>query len=178
MLFKRKVSAEQKAESVAAYLPGFPIMDARELAKLPRFSGDVDGDMDLLLELFAFYMHLANRLAFRDLGADECSRFSHRLIVTVANRVATSLRNDFSSVEVIAEFRDKYNERENYYAGFRKFVPDGDEPHKNTLFWEFSKVIFNGFMDSEDITDLMMVQAILTPEVAQFLKETNKVLKS
>jgi hypothetical protein len=33
-------------------------------------------------------------------------------------------------------------------------------------------------MDSEDITDLMMVQAILTPEVAQFLKETNKVLKS
>jgi hypothetical protein len=178
MLFKSKVSAEQKGEMVAAYLPSFPIMGAGELAKLPKLSGDQDGDMDLLLELFAFYMHLANRLAFRDLGAEECSRFSNRLIVTVANRIATSLRKDLSSVQVIGELRDKYNEREDYYSHFRKFVPDGDEPRKNTLFWEFSKVIFSGFMNSEDITDLMMVQAILTPEVAQFLKETNKVLKA
>lgn len=35
MLFKSKVSTEQKAESVAAYLPSFPIMDAGELAKRP-----------------------------------------------------------------------------------------------------------------------------------------------
>jgi hypothetical protein len=178
VLFKSRVSSEQKGEMVAAFLPSFPILDAAELAKLPRFGSDPDGDLDLLLELFAFYMHVANRLAFRELGEPECSRFSNRLIVTVANRVSTSLRKDLSSAQVIAELRDKYNEREEYYAQFRKFVPDGDEPHKNTLFWEFSKVIFNGFMNSEDITDLMMVQAILRAEVAEFLKEANKVLKA
>jgi hypothetical protein len=103
-------------------------MDAGELAKFPRFSGDVDGDMDLLLELLAFYMHLANWVTFRDLGADECSRFSHRLIVTVANRVATSLRNDLSSVEVIAQFRDKYYEREDY-SGISILAPGLNTQH-------------------------------------------------
>jgi hypothetical protein len=178
MLFRRKISAEEKAEMVAAFLPSYPIMDAGKLAELPAFSGDRDGDMELLLELFAFYMHLANRLAFRELGAEQCEHFSKRLIVTVANRVATSLSKGFSSVQVIARFRDKYNEREDYYARFSKFFASGDESPKNTLFWEFSKVIFNGFMNSESITDLMMVDAIFGAELVEFGKQMNTVLKS
>lgn len=178
MLFKRSASAEEKAEMVAAFLPSYPIMDAAELAKLPEFSGDRDGDLDLLLELFAFYLHLANRLAFRELGAEPRSRFSKRLIVTVANKIATSLRKDFSSVQVIAQLRDKYNEREDYYARFPKFFASGDESPKNTLFWEFSKVIFSGFMNSNDITDLMMVHGIFTAELVEFGKQMKEVLKA
>jgi hypothetical protein len=177
-LFKKSVSAEEKAEMVAEFLPGYPILDAEKLAELPEFSGDRDGDLDLLLELFAFYMHLANRLAFRELGAEQCSRFNKRLIVTVANTIATSLRKDFSSVQVIAQLRDKYNEREEYYARFPKLFASGDEPPKNTLFWEFSKVIFSGFMNSRDITDLMMVQAIFSAELVWFGKQMDEVLKA
>lgn len=55
MLFKHKISAEEKAEMVTAYLPSFPTIDAGKLADLPRFRGGREGDMELLLELFAFY---------------------------------------------------------------------------------------------------------------------------
>jgi len=178
MFFKSKVSAEQKAEMVASYLPSFPISNANKLANLANFSGVPEGDFELLLELFSFYMHFANRMAFRELGAEPCNRFSYRLIVTVANRVAVSLNKDFSSVQFIAELKDKYNQREDYYANFRKFAPDPGEPQRNTLFWEFAHVIFNGFMNSRDTADLVMVVNILAPEVAEFSEETNKVLKT
>jgi hypothetical protein len=178
VFFKRKVSPEEKAELVTAYLPSFPTIGAGKLADLPNFRGDCEGDMELLLELFAFYMHLANRLAFRELGEEECSRFSHRLIVSVANRISTTLNKDYSSVQVIAELRDKYNQREDYYANFKKFVPDGNEPQKGTLFWEFAYVILNQCMESPSRNDLVNVVNILAPEFAEFAEETNKMLRA
>ena len=178
MFFKTKVSAEQKGELVAGYLPSFPIFDAEKLSNLPRFRGDRDGDMPLLLELFAFYLHFANRMAFMTLGADQCSEFSHRLLVTVANRIATSLNKDFSSVQVVAELRDKYNEREDYYANFQKFVPDEGERQRGTLVFEFARVICILAMGSDQITDMADVVDILLPEVGEFMDGTRKILRA
>jgi hypothetical protein len=181
MASKNKVSAEQKGEMVGGFLPGLAALAAQELTKqIPQIrDGDYqEGNLDLLLELFAFYMHLANRLAFRELGAQECSRFSSRLVVCVANNVTTSLNSELSSVQIVAELRGKYNEREGYYSQYRKFVPDGDEPPKNTLFWEFTKVIFYGFVNTDNTIDLMQVRGILSPEIAFFLKKTKEVLEA
>jgi hypothetical protein len=181
MASNNKVSAEQKGEMVGRFLPGLAALAAQELAKqIPQTrDGDYqEGNLDLLLELFAFYMHLANRLAFRTLGAQECSRFSSRLIVSVANNVTTSLNSELSSVQTVAELRDKYNQRDEYYSQYRKLVPDGDESPNNTLFWEFTKVIFYGFVNTDDTMDLMQVRGILSQEIAFFLKKTKEVLEA
>jgi hypothetical protein len=181
MLFRTKVSAEKKGEIVGSFLPGLASLAAHELAqRIPQIGNGhyEDGSIELLLELLAFYMHVANRLAFRDLGAEECSHFSTRLIVTVASDVTTSLDKGFSSVQVIAELRDKYNERDQYYAQFRKFVPDSDEPPKDTVFWEFAKVVYFRFVNTDNTADLIWVQEILLPEVGLFLKKTNEILKT
>ncbi len=112
------------------------------------------------------------------LGEPSCSEFSQRMIVSVANGITTSLNNDLSSVETVAALRDRYNERERQYAHYRKFVPDGDESPKGTLFWEFSKIVLQGFTDSDDILDLMRVRESLTMVTVPFLKKTNEVLST
>jgi hypothetical protein len=181
MASKKKVSAEQKGEMVGSFLPGLAALAARELAKqVPQIEdGDYqEGNLNLLLELFAFYMHLANRLAFRELGAQECSRFSSRLIVSAANNITTSLNSELSSVQIVAELRDKYNERDGYYSQYRKLVPHGDESPNNTLFWEFTKVIFYGFVNTDDTMDLIQVKGVLSPEIAFFLKKIREVLEA
>jgi len=165
---------------VGAFLPGLAALAARQLAsQIPQIQDGpyAEGDIDLLLEIIAFYMHLANRIGFRELGAERCARFSHRLVVAVGIDVATSLNKGLSSVQVVAELRDKYNEREEYYARYKQFLPEADQPTKNTLFHEFTKVIFNRFVRSNDTFDLLLVEGLLSPEIAFFLKETNDVMK-
>ncbi|MCX6622032.1 MAG: hypothetical protein NTY38_13380 [Acidobacteria bacterium] len=181
MLFKAKVTPERKGDMVGTFLPGLAALAARELAnQVPRIQAGhyAEGELDLLLELIAFYMHLANRVAFRELGAEQCSLFSHRLMVAVGNNVSTSLNKRLSSVQVVAELRDKYNEREVYYSQYRKFVADPGDSPKNTLFWEFTKVIFHGCVNTDNTLDLVLLQEILSPEIALFLKKTNEALKS
>lgn len=81
--FRSQVAPEQKGEMVAGFLPGFGIHAAQELInQMPQLYGGEDQDetLELLLELIAFFMHLANRLAFRELGAEQCSAFSHPVL--------------------------------------------------------------------------------------------------
>jgi|ERR1039458_1736214 hypothetical protein len=179
MLWKNKVSAEQKADMVGYYLPGWAFLAAVNLAKeVPAFKirHEEESNLELVIEIIAFYMHVANRLAFRDLGSQQVSKFSHRLMVVVANGVTTALHHDLSSVDVISQLRDTYNRREVEYAAYRKFVPDGDEPMAGTLFWEFTKVLFYLFINSDNTFDLLQIRNTMVPEICGFLKKTNEVL--
>src|ERR1035441_3750722 len=94
MLFKAKASPEEKGELTAAFLPGFAIHGAQELMNQVPQLADLDAQdrtLDLLFETFAFFMHLANRLAFRELGAQQCSGFSQQMLAAVADRLMKSL---------------------------------------------------------------------------------------
>ncbi len=180
MLFKTKASPEERGELTATFLPGFAIHGAQELMNQVPQLADLDAQdktLDLLLEMFAFFMYVANRLAFRELGAQQCSGFSQHMIAAVADRLMKSLGASYSSVQVISLLRDKYNERENYYGQFRQLMPAPDQPKKNTVFWEFSKVIFNGFVGTDDTADLLLVDHILAIEIAGFLGQMKEVWK-
>jgi len=176
---KNIVSAERKAEMVGYYLPGYATLATKELvSEIPEL-GDVDyeeGNMEIIIEMIAFYMHVANRLAFRDLGSQTLPEFSKRLTVAVANAVAAALNDEISSVVTIAQLRDKYNERESEYAQYAQFVPEGDEPMEKTLFWEFAKVMFNRFRGSDNTFDLLQMRSVLLHGMLPFLKKTNLVL--
>ncbi len=50
-------------------------------------------------------------------------------------------------------------------------MPAPDQPRKNTVFWEFSKVIFNGFVGTDDTADLLLVDHILAMEIAGSLAQ-------
>ena len=180
MFFKTKASPEQKGELTATFLPGFAIHGAEELTNQVPQIAELDareGTLDLLFEMFAFFMHLANRLAFRELGAQQCSAFSQHMIATVADRLMKSLGASYSSVQVLSLLRDKYNERENYYGRFPQLMAAADQPKKNTVFWEFSKVIFNEFVRTDDTIDLIVVDHILAMEIAGFLAQIKEVWK-
>lgn len=180
MFFKTKASPEEKGELTATFLPGFAIHGAEELIKQIPQVAELDareGTLDLLFETFAFFMHLANRLAFRELGAQQCSGFSKHMIATVADRLMKTLGASYASVQVISLLRDKYNERENYYGQFGQLMAAPDQPKKNTVFWEFSKVIFNEFVKTDNIIDLVLVDHILAMEIAGFLGQLREVWK-
>jgi hypothetical protein len=97
------------------------------------------------------------------------------MIAAVADRLMKSLGASYSSVQVISLLRDKYNERENYYGQFTQLMPAPDQPKKNTVFWEFSKVIFNEFVGTDDTADLLLVDHILAMEIAGFLGQMKEV---
>ena len=64
MFFKTKASPEEKGELTATFLPGFAIHGAQELMNQVPQLADLDAQdrtLDLLFEMFAFFMHLANR---------------------------------------------------------------------------------------------------------------------
>ncbi len=94
MVFKTKVSPKEKGGLTATFLPGFTVHGAQEVMnKVPQLA-DLDAQdrtLDLLFKMFAFFMHLANRLAFRELGAQYCSGFSQHMIAAVADRVMKPL---------------------------------------------------------------------------------------
>lgn len=173
--FKNKVSAEEKGERVGTSLPLFAGVAARTLVSQMSHSQDypyAERELDILVEVVAFYMHVANRLAFRDLGAEPCSLFSRRMMVAVGNSP------DLLHAEVVQALRDRYNEREDYYAEFRQFMPEQDQSPDNTLFWEFSKVIFNRFVSTKDMATLILVDRILMPQLSVFIKKTKEELKA
>ena len=105
-LFSTRVSTEEKGDKVGNAVSVCATLAARELVKqMPQLQDGpyLEGTLDLLLEVHAFYMHLANRLAFREFGADACNLFSRRMMVAVANAITTTLSHDLSSVQVLVE---------------------------------------------------------------------------
>ena len=99
--------------------------------------------------------------------------------MTVANGITTRIHNDPSGAEfIVATLRDTYNRRQQEYARYRKIVPHGDEGTKDTLFWEFAKLLFNLFVDNNDTFDLLALHVTVSTASIPFLKQANVILRS
>lgn len=97
---------------------------------------------DLVFELMAFTLHLADRVAFGALGPERRARFIDALLQSVSTNLANSLL-EYPSLETRAQFEqsflDLYAERTQFYAGLG-FPSGKDAPLQGTLFWEAAKL--------------------------------------
>jgi hypothetical protein len=97
----------------------------------------------IVLELMAFSLHLADRIAFNVVGPEKRSRFMDALLISVSFNLAQSIPTDTSSEarqRFQGQFVTLYNDRTGLYAPLRLHDGEGG-PLAGTLFWEAAKVV-------------------------------------
>jgi hypothetical protein len=88
-------------------------------------------------------MHLVDRSAFAHFGVTKRDTFAERFEVMVLQETLSELNKDVSADDFGKLLRDTYNRRQIQYANYKGLVPNGDEPPKDTLCWEFTKTLFS-----------------------------------
>jgi hypothetical protein len=142
LLAKRLVGGATEAASV--------IME--ELGKRYRIVlQDEKCASQFIIEVMVFYMHLVDRAAFAHLGAAGRLTFIDRFVETVSKESLRDLKgvpaDDFER-----SLRNTYNRRQMQCAKYASLVPKEGEPPKDTLYWEFSKVLFSFLNDTNPAT--------------------------
>jgi hypothetical protein len=107
-----------------------------------------NGSIQLLIELYVFYLHILDRLSFLHLGPDKRDLFMSKLLVALTTGVVNDLDKSLSAVEFVAGMKDTYNLRQSHYVHYREVLPSEDKVLKGTLIWEFSKILFDLFDDN------------------------------
>jgi hypothetical protein len=145
MFSKKKKTPAEKAEVLGRQLVGaIPEISSRLFDTVDEsIKSDPDGvDVQFLIEVSVFYMHLLNRIAFKELQPSERDVFVHHLVDTVVDGIGQEQHESISSEDFRTRFIRTYNEREVHYAQFREWLRKSDQPPKGTLFWEFGEVLF------------------------------------
>lgn len=182
-MFFRKTEIE-KANLLGERLVGgateAAIIIGKELGKSFNIGfRDSNAAPQFIIEVIVFYMHLVDRLAFAHLGAAKQETFGDRFVVAVEKEVLRELCEEVSADDFAQALRDTYNHRQMQYARYKVLIPAKGEPLKDTLYWEFSKILF-GFLDDQnpatlmflnlfvaDITNVMLTDAMKVEEVLQ-----------
>ena len=170
-----------KADVLGARLVGSAPESARivleELGKRNNISlRNEESAPQFIIEVMVFYMHLIDREAFAYLGAAKRETFSARFVETVLKESTAGLTS-VSPDAFGRTLRDTYNRRQMQYAKYKFLVPEEGEPLKDTLYWEFSKILF-AFLDDSNpgtlvslnvrishIANVMMSSALKAEEV-------------
>ena len=130
-----------------------------------------------VIEVIVFYMHLVDRLAFAHLGLGGREKFADQFEIAVMKEVLRDLNPELSADDFGGKLRDIYNRRQMEYAKCKDLIANKGEPLKNTLYWEFSNVLF-GLLDDQnpatlvflimlvtDLTNIMLIDALKVDEV-------------
>lgn len=126
-----------------------------------------------IIEFVVFYMHLVDRVAFTHLGADKRQKFADRFVGAVRKELLKEMI-PVPGYDLGTMLRDTYNMRQTQYERYRVPMPKKDEPLKDTLFWEFSKLLLFSCTDDTNPATL----AYLNILVADFTRiMMNKALK-
>jgi hypothetical protein len=113
---------------------------------------------NLLTEEVFLHLHVVDRLAFQHLGDAGRGIFIDNLVPTVRE---TMLRDYVSGPKAAGFgtwFTEQFDVRQKEYAAFKYFAPEGDQPPKGTLFWEFAKNQCKMFPVPINPVDLLQVQ--------------------
>jgi hypothetical protein len=106
---------------------------------------------DIVLELIAFSLHLADRIAFNAVGPEKRSLFMDALLGSTSFHLTQSILTDTSSEarqRFQTGFLTLYGERTGFYAPLQ--IPsDGEAPVKGTLFWEAAKGVANAYFPND-----------------------------
>jgi len=135
---------------------------------------DGNGAQQFLIEVIAFYMHLVDVFAFGILGLEKREIFGDRLAVAVVRELLRELSRDTSADDFGETLRDTYNRRQMEYARYKVHIPANEKPLKNTLYWEFSKILF-GMMDDTNPARLMFLNVLVADMTNMMLNVALKV---
>lgn len=134
---------------------------------------DGNDAQQFVIEVIVFYMHLVDVLAFGILGPERRKIFGDRLIIAVVRELLQLLSRDICADDFGEALRGTYNRRQIEYSRYRVLIPEKDRPLKNTLYWEFSKILF-GMLDAANPAMLMFLNVLVADLTDVMLNEALK----
>lgn len=126
-----------------------------------------------IIEVMVFYMHLVDRLAFSHLGAAGREAFADRFVETVLKESLKDLAT-IPDCDFAKSLRDTYNRRQVQYTKYKSLVAKNDEPPKDTLCWEFSKILF-GFLNDTNPVHFTVLHLLVLKITTAMVNDTLKV---
>jgi hypothetical protein len=126
-----------------------------------------------IIEVMVFYMHLVDCFAFVHLGVAKRETFAKRFVETVLKESLRDIAN-IEGFDFEKSLRDTYNRRQVQYTKYRSLVPKDDEPPKDTLCWEFSKILF-GFLNDTNPVHFTVLHLLVLKITTAMVNDTLKV---
>ncbi len=93
---------------------------------------------DLAMEELVLCLHVLDRLVSTKFGPQKRAVFMDALLPAACEAFC---QRHFGGEWLRRQFQTLYNERQLQYSGYRKLLPDKEESAKDTLFWEFGKMM-------------------------------------
>jgi hypothetical protein len=106
---------------------------------------------------------------FARLGPAKCEVLVDRFIVAIVKVFLQEMSRDLSADAVCNALRDTYNQRQRQYATYKVLTTDRNESLKDTLYWEFDKILLS-FFDTSNPAILTHIN-ILAPDIAKIMIE-------
>jgi len=153
---------QEKANELASRL--IAIADEAAPALSRSLHGPEAGDGmtgPVRLELIALVLHLADRFSSASFGPDHRKIFMDNLLAATAGSLPGESRRSL---------KETYSERHVSYSGFGKLYPEEGENMKDTLFWEFGKVMAERFSPDDPASAVVAASAAM--DVYQALNRT------
>jgi hypothetical protein len=173
--------AVEKADLLGEQLVGgateIATMIVEEVAKVSPVTFRDGSALQFAVEIIVFYMHLVDRMAFAHLLPAERKIFGDRFIVAVVKETLRELSRDVSADDFGDVLRDTYNKRQMQYARYGVFISGHDQPLKDTLYWEFSKILFGLFKEQNPAT-LIHLNLLVADCAKIMLVRAEEVLRS
>jgi hypothetical protein len=142
---------------------------------------DADAAPQFIIEVIVFFMHLVDRMAFGILGWEKREIFGDRLQVAVTKEILAELSKDISADDFGEALRETYNRRQMQYSRYKLLVPnEKDDPLKDTLYWEVSKILFEYINNYNPVTLVFMNMLVIDVSDVFLTKAANveEVLRS
>ena len=152
-MFHKKTEIEKADLLGERFVGAVPEIAAFLLSEISKMQPDIafkdeKGPGQFAIELYVFYFHMLDRLAFLHLGEEGREIFANRLIEVVTHSLILTKNNEWSDLDFAAEMQSTYNQRQLEYANYKELIPPKDKPLKGTLIWEFSKNLFELLVSS------------------------------
>jgi hypothetical protein len=120
-------------------------------------------------------------MAFGILGWEKREIFGDRLQVAVTKEILAELSKDISADDFGEALRETYNRRQMQYSRYKLLVPnEKDDPLKDTLYWEVSKILFEYINNYNPVTLVFMNMLVIDVSDVFLTKAANaeEVLRS
>lgn len=103
-------------------LIGVPTVAAQAMSILTWQSPGQDQE-EFLLELFVFYMHILDRMAFGAIGERKRLQFMERLLAVIADALSAPLESAAEAQSFTRQLQGIYNRRQLEYATYKELLP-------------------------------------------------------
>ena len=129
-------------------------------------------------EFLLFLLHMTDRITFEKLGDSKRETFMVVLWENVGQEMLRRTKQFVPPFMVGHPISETYKERQKHYSQYKKLVAEKGKPQKDTLLWEFGKILTGAMTNGKEDVGIIMttmslaLRSIEVMNLSELLEET------